>query len=40
MFDEGLSKKFKNTYKFCNRKNDKFCLILWKAPYPYEYIDG
>lgn len=40
MFDEGLSKKFKNTYEFCNRKNDKFCLILWKALYPYEYIDG
>ena len=36
MFDEGLSKKnFKNTYEFCNRKNDK-----WKALYPYEYIDG
>ena len=40
MFDEGLSKNFKNTYQFCNRKNDKFCLILWKALYPYEYIDG
>lgn len=40
MFDEGLSKNFKNTYQFCNRKNDMFCLILWKALYSYEHIDG
>ena len=38
-FDKKLTKKFKNTYNFCNGDIDKFMLILRKGIYPYEYMD-
>ena len=34
-----LTKKFNNTYNFCNGDIDKFVLLLRKGIYPYEYID-
>ena len=37
--DKKLTKKFKNTYKFCNGDIDKFMLLLRKGIYPYEYMD-
>ena len=33
-------KNFSTFYKFCNGDLDKFFLLLWKAVYPYEYIDS
>ena len=38
-FDKKLTKKFKNTYNFCNGDIDKFMLLLRKYIYPYEYMD-
>ena len=38
-FDEKLKERCFNTYKFSNRDNNKFILLLWKGVYPYEYID-
>ena len=38
-FDKKLTKKFKNTYNFCNGDIDKFMLLLRKGIYPYEYMD-
>ena len=35
-----LSKKFPNTYRFCNGDVNKFVLLLRKGVYPYEYIDS
>ena len=37
--DKKLTKKFKNTYNFCNGDIDKFMLLLRKGIYPYEYMD-
>ena len=39
-FDKKLTKKFKNTYKFCNEDIDKFMFLLRKGFYLYEYMDG
>ena len=39
-FDENLSNRFENTYQFCDKEINKFCLILRKGVYPYEHIDG
>ena len=39
-FNEDLIKKFPNTYKFCNGKINKFCLMLRKSVYPYKYMDS
>ena len=36
-FDKKLTKKFKNTYNFCNGDIDKF--LSRKGVYPYEYMD-
>ena len=36
---KNLTKKFKNTYNFCNGDIDKFMLLLRKGIYPYEYTD-
>ena len=38
-FDKKLTKKFKNTYNYCNGDIDKFMLLLRKGIYPYKYID-
>ena len=38
-FDEKLKGLFFTTYKFSNRENNKFTLLLRKGVYPYEYID-
>ena len=38
-FDKRLTKKFKNTYNFCNGDIDKFMLLLRKVIYLYEYMD-
>ena len=37
--NEGLKKKFKNTFKFSNNDINKFILLLRKGFYPYEYMD-
>ena len=41
--DEGLEKRFKNTFKFSNNvsNNDinKLILLLRKGVYPYKYMD-
>ena len=37
--DQGLKKRFKNTFKFSNNNIIKFILLLRKGVYPYEYID-
>ena len=39
-FDEGLTKRFQNTYRFCDGGINKFCHMLWKGVYPYEYMDN
>ena len=39
-FNEDLVKKFESTYRFCDKKINKFCLILRKGIYQYEYIDS
>ena len=38
-FDKTLTKKFKNTYNFCNGDIDKFMFLLRKSIYPYEHMD-
>ena len=37
-FDCKLKKRFFNTYKFSNRDNNKFILLLRKGVYTYEYM--
>ena len=37
--EKNLIKKFKNTYRFCNKDINKFMLLLRKGIYPYEYMD-
>ena len=37
--DKKLTKKFKNTYNFCNGDIDKFMVLLRKGVCPYEYMD-
>ena len=32
------SHKFSTTYKFCNKDNNTFLLLLRKGVYPYEYM--
>ena len=39
-FNKDLTKKFKNTYSFCNNDINKFVLLLRKGVYPYEYMDS
>ena len=39
-FNQDLTKKFKNTYSFCNNDLNKFVLLLRKGVYPYEYMDS
>ena len=39
-FNKDLTKKFKNTYSFCNNDLNKFILLLRKGVYPYEYMDS
>ena len=36
----GIIKKFRNTYKFCNSDINKFILLLRKGGCPYEYIES
>ena len=37
---EPLIQKFSNTYRLCDKDNNKFILLLRKSVYPYEYIDN
>ena len=37
---DALKEKFPNTYRFCNKDNNKFILSLRKGVYPYEYMDN
>ena len=37
-FNKDLFKKFASTYQFCDEDINKFCLMLGKAVYPYEYM--
>ena len=39
-FDKELIKRFKNIYEFCNKKINKFILLLRTGVYPYEYMDS
>ena len=39
-FNKDLTKKFKNTYSFCNNDLNKLILLLRKGVYPYEYMDS
>ena len=39
-FDEDLPKIFENTYRFFDRKIDKFWPILQKGVYTYNYKDS
>ena len=39
-FDEDLLRRLQNTYKFCYRHINQFCLMLQKGVYQYEYVDG
>ena len=34
-----LKERFFNTYKYSNRNNNNYILLLWKGVYPYEYVD-
>ena len=36
----GLTRKFSNTYEFCNGDINKFVLLLRKGVYPYEHRDS
>ena len=35
-----LTKRFRNTYEFCNKDINKFILLLRKGIHPYEYMDS
>ena len=37
---DSLKESFPNTYRFCNKDNNKFLLLLRKGVYPYEYMDS
>ena len=37
--DKKLNKRLFNTYKFYNRDNNRFILLLQKSVYPYKYMD-
>ena len=39
-FSNDLSKKFKNTYSFCDNDLKTFVLLLRKGVYPYEYMES
>ena len=39
-FNKDLIKRFANTYKFCDGDIKKYCLMLRKSVYPYEYMDS
>ena len=28
------------TYRFCDKKINRFCLVLQKGVYPYQYMDS
>ena len=38
--NNGLIKKFSNTYEFCNEDINRFILLLRKGVYTYEYMDS
>ena len=37
---EELTKRFRNTYEFCDKDINKFILLLREDVYPYEYMDN
>lgn len=39
-FTEDLLKRFAKTYKFCDGDINKFCQMLRKGVYTYEYMDS
>ena len=39
-FNKDLIKRFTNAYKFCDKDIIKFCSMLRKGVYPYEYMDS
>ena len=38
-FNNELTKRFKNTYQFCETGINKFLMLIRKGIYPYEYMD-
>ena len=39
-FNNELIKRFENTHELCEEGSIKFCSILRKGIYPYEYMDS
>ena len=39
-FNKDLTERFANTLEFCEGDINKFCLMLRKSVYPYEYMDS
>ena len=37
-FNKNLARKFENTYRFCDKEINKFCLMLRKGVYPCIWI--
>ena len=39
-FDKSVTKRFQNTYRFCDGHMNILCLLYWKGVYPHKYMDS